>query len=249
MRWGPLLSTLLLAGAAAATPSLMSSFAGIDQKGVAAALEQVKSAGSGEALEAKAAAQWKALQSGKTEELPLESLAAVQDAVKSSAAQPDVASALLKALKNQDKIQSRWRRGLLADAEKVRRFYRGRRALALKALVLAAAALLAVIALGALPPGRGIARFLLGMAYGLSGRFLLLLSGGAAAYAAAAGLNPWPLLPPELFAAPIGAMLLSGGFLRILDPNYPLWNTALSSFSAPVAGCLGSLGWLKLKPF
>jgi hypothetical protein len=244
MRWGSLVATLLMAGASTTLPRLMARATGIDAGGLTGMISQIQAASSGGNLDADVSRQLQAIENGQTEDIPLRQLAAVQNLSQG----PDMTSALLNAFKNQTPIGSEWREGLLRFSEQVRQFYRGRRRQIENGLILGALGLLAVAILGALPFLRGPARFLLTMAFALSGRFLLLASLACAAYFAASQLNPIPLLPAEVFAAPVGYMLFCGLFLRIIDPNYPLWNTMLYSFAAPIAASLGIAGWLKFKP-
>lgn len=244
MRWGSLIATLLMAGASTTLPRLMSRATGIDPQGLTGMLSQIQAASSGGNLDNDVSRQLQAIENGQTDDVPLERLAAVQNMAQG----PDMTSALLNAFKNQKPLGSEWREDLLRFSEQVRQFYRGQRRKIESGLILGALGLLAVAILGALPFLRGPARFFLTMAFALSGRFLILASAACAAYFAASQLNPIPLLPPEVFAAPVGYMLFCGLFLRIIDPNYPLWNTMLYSFAAPIAASLGIAGWLRVRP-
>lgn len=246
MRWGSLFATLLMAGASTTAPRLLSRATGIDPQGLTGMLSKIQTASSGGNLDADVSRQMQAIENGQTDDVPLERLAAVQDA--SMAGQGDMTSALLNAFKNQQPLGDQWRASLLRFSEQVRQFYRGQRRGIENGLILGALGLLAVAILGALPFLRGPARFFLTMAFALSGKFLILVSLACAAYFAASQLNPLPLLPPEVFAAPVGYMLFCGLFLRIIDPNYPLWNTMLYSFAAPIAASLGIAGWLRVRP-
>ncbi|MBI3554329.1 MAG: hypothetical protein HY077_17670 [Elusimicrobia bacterium] len=251
MRWGSLLATLFMGGASVFAPRLLSSATGIDPQGLMAMASQMKSVGSGGAMDDKASRQWQALQSGEVDSIPLEQLAALADAQSREAVSKnpeDMASAIVKAFHSQQPLGEQWRAGVLRDAEPARRYYLSRRRAFQTGFLLAGAALIAVAFLGALPPLRGTARFLFGMVFGLSGKLLILLSLAATAFFAASALNPWPLIPPELLGAPVAYMLLCGLFLRVVDINYPVWNRMLWSFGAPVAAALGMLGWTKFKP-
>ncbi|OGR68556.1 MAG: hypothetical protein A2X40_12420 [Elusimicrobia bacterium GWC2_65_9] len=251
MRWGSLISVLVMAVLSVGLPRLVFNSAGLDEKSLIAMVGQIKAVESGANLDARVDRQWRALKNGQVDHMSLEQLAAVE-AIQSQRArigrQSDMGAALLKAFQEQKPLGDQWRAQVLRESETLRRLYSRSRQRVLAALLLAAVGLAVVIVLGTLPILRGLARFLLGMAFGLSGRWLVLVSLCATAYFAAGGLNPWPLLPTEVFAAPVGCMLLSGVFLRILDPNYPMWNTLLMSFSAPIAACLAISGYIQLKP-
>ena len=252
MRWGSLFSTLILAGGAAAAPGILSNSAGLDDKGLDQILATVKAYHSGEGLDLKGDRQWQALQDGQLEEVSLERLAALQDLAGRQTAgagqDQDVAAALIEAFKKQKPLSEEWGGQVLRDSERLRRFYQGARPKAVAFIALGLVSTFAVAVLGALPLGRGLARFVLGMVFGLNGRWLMFLSLAVPAYAGASGLNVWPLLPRELLFAPIGFMLLSGAFLWLLDPNYPLWNMLVRSLGSPMLSCLATFGWVRLKP-
>lgn len=226
--------------------------------GLAGMLGQLQKAASGP-REEDVLKQVQAIRSGQTDNVSLEQLSAVQDAAQSGTAAPaagsrrppgqaEMALALMNALKNPQPLSGKWKGDLLRDAEPVRRLYHQYRLKAQAGMIAAAGAVLVVAFLGAISFFRGLARFVLGMVFGLSGKFLILLSLSLAGFFAASQLNPWPLLPPEVLAAPVGYMLLSGLFLRLLDQNYPVWNTMFKSMAAPMVCCLGILGWIKYKP-
>ncbi|MCX5794306.1 MAG: hypothetical protein NTY77_02265 [Elusimicrobia bacterium] len=225
------------------------------QDPAAALLAQLRSAKPGQDPTSAMLAQLQSLQNGQMEGVSLPQLAAIKDMANGGASpmggplgQLNTAMTAIKSYQNQKPILEQWRMGLLQDSEQVRQFYRSHRQKALAYFLLAGLALLGVAALGAIPWFRGLARFVMGMAFGLSGRFLMLVSMAAVAYFAASRINPWPLLPPETLAVPVGYMLLSGLFLRVLDPNYPLWNMMVKSFLAPLASCLGVTGWVLYQP-
>lgn len=244
MRWGSLLSTLLLTGGSVVLPRLAFNAMGMDQGKLASTLGSLQSLQGGN-LDAGVMKQLQALQSGQTETLPLEQLAALQDIAQAGGGlqkQAGMAQALISALKNQKPLGTELRGQVLRESERARAFYRGSREKVLAILCMGVLLTLAVLVLGALPFGRGLARFYLTFTFALAGRWLVMVSFLAVAYFAASKLNPWPLLPGEILYAPVGYMLVAGLFLRLLDPNYPLWNSLLRSLGAPVVACLAIVG-------
>ncbi len=252
MRWGSLFSTLLLASASAAIPRLLSRTGGIDPNAMTNIVKELSAQRRVEARDEKIVGQLEAIMDGKTDDVPLQNLAAIQALTQKSAADlaktQDLATGLAKAFRKQQPLSAIWKDQVLATSEDVRQNYRRHRERILSSLASASVALLVMAALGALAPMRGLALFLLTMAFELSGKWLLFASLATTAYFAASRLNPWPLFAPEIFAAPVGFMLLAGLLLRQLDPNYPLWNTMLKGFLGPVAACLGITGYVKYVP-
>ncbi|MDD5630371.1 MAG: hypothetical protein PHU21_15005 [Elusimicrobia bacterium] len=228
---------------------------GADPAPEAAIPQPLRAAGPGADQVAAMMAQLQSLQQGRTDDVSLEQLAAIQDMAQGQSAgagglpgQMQTAMGMIQAYQKQKPVLEQWRSGLLRDSERVRQFYRSHRQQVLGYLFLAGLVLSAAAILGAVSSCRGLVRFVLGMAFGLSSRFLLLVSLAALVYFAASRVNPWPLLPPEVLAAPVTYMLLAGVFLRALDPNYPLWNTLLKSLAAPLAACLGVTAWVAYQP-
>ncbi len=86
------------------------------------------------------------------------------------------------------------------------------------------------------------------MVFALTSRLMLLLSLGAAGFFYFSQLNAWPLLPTEALAGPAGLLLLSGAAVRLMDPNYPLWNGLLMGFGAPILSCVAVAGGAFMDP-
>lgn len=237
MRWGSLFFTLSLATGSTMAPRLFGP--ALDPEKLAAALAPARAMPPG-TLDPALEKQLAALQDGQTEAVPLQTLAALQDLAGQGALGPqvEVAGALINAFRKQKPLHQEFRDGVLRDSEHLRRFYREARPKMLLALLGLGALTVAVAALGALPFFRALARFHMTLLFALSGRWLMLVSLACVAYYACARLNPWPLLPQETLAAPIAYMLLTALFVRLLDPNFPLWNSMLKSMSSPILGCL-----------
>lgn len=255
MRWQSLVWTLTLAVSSAVAPQLLFRSIGLDRSQLREVIGAVKASRSGGALDARAMAQLKALESGQVEDVPLEQLAAIQKLSRETEAlgvsagrQAEVAETLLDAFERQIPLYTRMKREILMESEYVRRVYRRNRPRVLWAMAALAALTFAVIVLGLFPAGRGVARFVVSFVFALAGQWLVFVSIMLVAYDAASSLNPWPLIPPEVLLAPTGFMLLTGLFLRFLDPNYPLWNALLRSLGSPIIACLTAAG-LRLSPW
>ena len=184
---------------------------------------------------------------GLDQNLPLDKLAALSDLAKpkdgASPAQGDVASALLKALKqDRPSTGSRLRGEVLRVSESLRKFYLRFRSKVLAAMIVIGLFTVAVLFLGLLPVIRFFAKSYLTFLYGLSCHWLMGMALAMFAFYAASHLNPWPIIPQEFFYAPAGYLLLTGMFIRMLDPNYPLWNTLLKGLGSTVLSCAGIAG-------
>ncbi|MBI5884311.1 MAG: hypothetical protein HZB91_14545 [Elusimicrobia bacterium] len=181
------------------------------------------------------------------EDLPLDKLAALSDLAKpkdgSPSAQGDAASALLKALKqDRPSTGSRLQSEVLRIAESLRKSYLGFRNKVLAAMIVVGLFTVAVLFLGLVPLVRYIAKSYLTFLYGFCCHWLMWMALAMFAFYAAAHLNPWPIIPKEFFYAPAGCLLLTGMFIRMLDPNYPLWNTLLKGLGSTILSCAGIAG-------
>ena len=194
--------------------------------------------------------QINALKSGQIEGASLTQLAAVQEAAREAdaGAEPEagrsleVSAALIDAFKKQKPAGEKLKAGILNDAETLRSAYREERPNVLMLLGSLGAASLLVAVLGAFPFGRSAARFFMTMLFSLSSYWMVLVSLSTAAFFWISGFNVWPVLPGEVLGAPIAFMFLCGGFVRLLDPNYPLWNGLLRAFGSPILACLAIFG-------
>lgn len=105
--------------------------------------------------------------------------------------------------------------------------------------------LFSFLALGSFLMGRiGWSRGLSDFGYGWGVRWLLLLSVGAAAVSLLTRSNAWALVPRELIVPPLIWILASAGTLRLVDMNYPVWNSVFQGTLAPLA----SMGLVLLLP-
>lgn len=241
MRWGSFFFTLSLATSATMVPRLFGP--ALDPQKLAAVLAPAgMPAGT---LDPALEKQLAALQEGQTEAVPLQTLAALQDLAGQGTLGPqaEVAGALINAFRKQKPLHAEFRDGLLRDSEHLRQLYREARPKVLLALLALGLLTFVVAVLGALPFFRGLARFHMTLLFALSGRWLMLVSLACVAYFLCARLNPWPLLPQETLAAPVAYMLLTSLFVRLLDPNFPLWNSMLKSMASPILGCLAVAGF------
>lgn len=247
-RWASLAIIMALSGGAMGAPDLISAVTGTDPQSMTRALQslqKLQTAKSGGASEAEVLKQLKGLQGGGVESLPLDKLAALQDfaglgeGVEGKAL---LGSKLLEAYKKQTPIHSQLRSQVLRDCEKARQLYRRFRPKVILAIGLLSLTTIVVLFLGVVPLVRGLARFYLTVLFALSRIWIILLSMATLAYFAASGHNPWPVLPRELFCAPVSSMLLCALFIRKLDPNFPVWNDLLKGLAAPIAACVAIAG-------
>jgi hypothetical protein len=249
MRWGPLLQVLVLAGAALAAPRLFNP-AGLDAKALSGMVASLSAVRSGNSMDAAADAQFQALKSGRLEDIPLDKLVALsdlpapQEGGAAPAAQADIASALLKALKeDRPSTGSRLQSEILKTAESLRKHYLKYRNKVLAVMVIIGLVTVVFLFLGVVPVVRVLAKFYLTFLFGLACHWLMWMALGMFAFYAASRLNPWPIMPREFFYAPAGYLLLTGMFIRMLDPNYPLWNTLLKGLGSTILSCAGIAGY------
>lgn len=98
--------------------------------------------------------------------------------------------------------------------------------------------LLAALALLGVFLGAGLTRLFAGLCYNLSRGWLWLLAWGAAGLAGTVQVNAWLALPAEFVSPPAAALLLSTLLLKMIDANYPAWNSVVQGFLAPLGSAL-----------
>ena len=76
--------------------------------------------------------------------------------------------------------------------------------------------------------------------------WLVVLSFVAMALAMGTRVNPWPVVPHELVFAPIAALLGCGIALKLVDFNFPVWNSLIRGCGAPVISMAFITIYLKL---
>jgi hypothetical protein len=79
--------------------------------------------------------------------------------------------------------------------------------------------------------------------YTLGSVWLLFLSLASVIVFFVFRVNLWALLPAGAWLAPSAAILTFAVLMQFVDENYPIWNSTVSSFSAPVAACVIILAW------
>lgn len=247
-------------------PKLLARGMGMKSGDTTRLVAEIQKMNSPEAAEARMQGQWKALSSGRSEDLSLQQMAAIQDIASRMAAgeglsgapsrmaapgsgpaagaagKMELAQSLMKAFKEQESFGSSFRRQTLRDSERLRRFYKKRRAVIVPALYLVAGFFALAGAFGLISAIRGVSRFVLTMGFTQSGYFLMLASVLTVVYYLVSKLNPWPLLPWEVVLAPVSYMVICGACLRVLDPNVPVWNMMLKSMASPVVSSLAVVG-------
>jgi hypothetical protein len=108
---------------------------------------------------------------------------------------------------------------------------------------------IATVALGiaaAVAAQTRVARFSARVGFGFARAWLVILSFLAIALAMGTHTNPWPFVPHELVFAPIAALLGCGAALRLVDFNYPVWNSLVRGCGAPVISMAFVAIFLKL---
>ncbi|MBI4678762.1 MAG: hypothetical protein HY748_14375 [Elusimicrobia bacterium] len=164
--------------------------------------------------------------------------------VRSGKGMDAAADAQFKALKEErPSMGQSLRAEILRVSESLRKGYLRHRNKVLAVMIVIGLFTVAVLFLGLVPLVRCLAKFYLTFLYGLSCYWLMWLALAMFAFFAASQLNPWPLIPRELFYAPVGYLLLTGMFIRMLDPNYPLWNTLLKGLGSTLLSCAGIAGY------
>ncbi|HAH05139.1 MAG TPA: hypothetical protein DCM05_01230 [Elusimicrobia bacterium] len=98
--------------------------------------------------------------------------------------------------------------------------------------------LLSALALLGIFLGAGLTRLFAGLCYNLARVWLWILAWGAAGLAGAVQVNAWLALPGEFVSPPALALLLSTILLKMIDANYPAWNSVVQGFLAPIGSGL-----------
>lgn len=84
------------------------------------------------------------------------------------------------------------------------------------------------------------------LGFRISRGWLVVLSFVAIALVLVTRTNPWAGFPLELLLAPVVALVGCGLALRIIDFNYPVWNSVLRGCGAPLVSMAFAAVYLKL---
>ncbi len=90
---------------------------------------------------------------------------------------------------------------------------------------------------------KGWARFTAELCSALSKNWLMLVSFAAVGAFLGPRVNLWAELLPDLWAVPVGALVLGAAMLRAQDMNSPVWNRLMLGLAAPLFSCAVILGW------
>jgi len=90
---------------------------------------------------------------------------------------------------------------------------------------------------------KGASRHFAGACHSLAAKALFLISLGAAVMFLAFKVDLWASLPQDLWTVPVGALIVSGAFLKVVDLNFPIWNSTVTSLMAPIGSCALILGY------
>ena len=124
--------------------------------------------------------------------------------------------------------------------------YRLHRGQAQYSLWLIAALLVAVSFGGVVLSLTHVARVSANLGFRISRGWLVVLSFVAIALAMITRTNPWSDFPSELLLAPLLALVGCGFALRIVDFNYPVWNSLVRGCGAPLVSMAFSVVYLRL---
>lgn len=91
-----------------------------------------------------------------------------------------------------------------------------------------------------------LARWSAKLGVGLSRGWLVILSLLAIVLVMVTRTNPWPSFPTELVLPPIVALIGCAMALRLVDLNYPVWNSLIRGCGAPLISMAFSSIYLKL---
>lgn len=83
------------------------------------------------------------------------------------------------------------------------------------------------------------------LCYSLCGKWMFLISFTAIVFFIWQKVNLWSALPGGVWQSPILGIAACLLFLRFLDMNYPIWNSAVKTFLAPITACLIIFFWDK----
>lgn len=98
----------------------------------------------------------------------------------------------------------------------------------------------------ALVPQMRLARLSARTGFSLSRAWLVILSLLAIALALVTRTNPWPSFPSELVFPPMVALMGCALALRVVDLNYPVWNSLVRGCGAPLISMGFIAAFLKL---
>jgi hypothetical protein len=124
--------------------------------------------------------------------------------------------------------------------------YRLHRAQAQRSLWLIAFLLVTVSFGGVVLTLTHVARVSANLGFRISRGWLVVLSFVAIALAIITRTNPWSDFPGELLLAPLLALVGCGFALRIVDFNYPVWNSLVRGCGAPLVSMALSVVYLRL---
>lgn len=91
-----------------------------------------------------------------------------------------------------------------------------------------------------------LARWSAQLGFGVSRGWLVILSFLAIALAMVTRTNPWPTFPSELVLPPLLALVGCSIALRMVDLNYPVWNSLVRGCGAPLISMAFVATFLKL---
>lgn len=128
----------------------------------------------------------------------------------------------------------------------VQDFYRTIQPRARSALWFIAVLLVALGVVAALLSQTHLARLSARLGFRFSRGWLVILSFVAMALAMGTRTNPWPSFPTELVLPPLVALIGCGFALRLVDFNYPIWNSLVRGCGAPLISMAFIATYLKL---
>ncbi|MDD2804256.1 MAG: hypothetical protein PHV33_01775 [Elusimicrobiales bacterium] len=123
------------------------------------------------------------------------------------------------------------------------RFYHGHQAAMAYALWLIPAAAVALAFLLFLCKRYTLSMLLTGVLFSLSSALLWMLSASIALSGVLTKTSLLGVLPREVWLSPVVFLVVSAGLLRLADENYPFWNKAVSTLSAPIGASLLAAYW------
>ena len=91
-----------------------------------------------------------------------------------------------------------------------------------------------------------LARWAATIGFGISRGWLVILSFLAVALAMVTRTNPWPTFPLEFILPPLVALVGCSIALRMVDLNYPVWNSLIRGCGAPLISMAFVATFLKL---
>ena len=107
--------------------------------------------------------------------------------------------------------------------------------------------LLALAVLGIFLSSFSLTRTAAGLAYGISRLWLWALAWGSLGLAAAIRVNAWGDIPTELVAPPVVGLLAASFLLKLIDMNYPVWNSAVKGLLSPLGSAAFAMALQTLR--